>query len=92
MTHEDEAANQPEGDGDMTVTVTTKCLDIVVILWKCFQSKSMVFICFICFYLFTYMYKSTLCLQEIKTLQQKEKGKRNDISSFENLSESLKEN
>jgi hypothetical protein len=29
MTHENETVNQPEGDGDTTVTVTTKCLDIV---------------------------------------------------------------
>jgi hypothetical protein len=29
MTHENEAANQPEGDGDMTVTVTTKCLNVI---------------------------------------------------------------
>jgi hypothetical protein len=29
MTHENETANQLEGDGDTAVTVTTKCLDIV---------------------------------------------------------------
>jgi hypothetical protein len=32
MTHENEA-NQPEKDGDMTVTVTTKCLNIIEEYW-----------------------------------------------------------